>query len=113
MILIMNKDGKAHVFLTKRTDKVGTHKGHVSFPGGGIEDGDENIMDTAIRETFEETGIAPEDIDVIGQFDEFFSIGGFHVSTFVGAIKYPYMYTINLLKNSIKITFYLKNITSY
>lgn len=95
MILIMNKGGKAHVFLTKRTDKVGTHKGHVSLPGGRFEREDENIMRTAIRETFEEVGIAPDDIDIIGQFDEFFSIGGFHVSTFVGSVDYPYQYKIN------------------
>jgi 8-oxo-dGTP pyrophosphatase MutT (NUDIX family) len=95
MMIFINKDNAAHVFLTKRTQNVSTHKGQVSFPGGSRDKGDNNILDTALRETYEETGINPDHIDVIGEFDEFISITNFHVSTFIGTIDYPYDYNIN------------------
>lgn len=94
-ILMLNKDKEAHVFLTKRTNTVGTHKGEISFPGGAYEEGDNDITGTALRETWEEAGIKPEDVDILGEFDEFYSLRRFHVSTIVGAIKYPYNYSIN------------------
>ena len=95
MILFMNRDNEAHVFLTKRTNKVATHKGDVSFPGGSIDEGDEDAMAAAFRETYEEAGILSDDIEMIGRFDEYYSVSGFHVSTFVGIIDYPYQYKIN------------------
>ncbi len=95
MIILMNKDNMAHVLLTKRTNSVRTHKGQVSFPGGGREKEDRDLLETALRETYEETGIDPKDVEVIGEFDEYISITSFHVSTFVGSIKYPYEYNIN------------------
>lgn len=94
-ILIMNKDNEAHVFLTKRTNTVGTHKGEVSFPGGSYEESDRDITGTALRETWEEAGIKPGDVEVLGEFDEYFSLRRFHVSTIVGAINYPYIYNVN------------------
>ncbi len=95
MILIMNKGNEAHVFLTKRTDSVATHKGDVSFPGGSIDEGDSDAKAAALRETYEEAGISPDRIEIIGQFDEYYSVTGFHVSTIVGIIDYPYQYKIN------------------
>ncbi|MCU0821825.1 MAG: CoA pyrophosphatase [Spirochaetes bacterium] len=95
MMLLMNKDGELHVFLTKRTDGVATHKGDVSFPGGSIDEGDKDAMDAAFRETHEEAGISSDKIEIIGQFDEYYSVTGFHVSTFIGVIEYPYKYKLN------------------
>ncbi len=95
MMLIMNRDGNAHVLLTRRTTTVTTHKGEVSFPGGSFEEGDGSLLDTALRETDEEVGISPGHVEVLGEFDHFISIFGFHVSTFVGVITHPYEYILN------------------
>jgi len=86
MILFMEKDESPHVVLTLRTDKVSTHKGQVSFPGGGYDSSDKDFLDTALRETMEEVGIKAGDIEVLGEFDEYISIMGFHVYVFVGAL---------------------------
>jgi 8-oxo-dGTP pyrophosphatase MutT (NUDIX family) len=94
-VLLLEKDGAPHVLLTKRSDKVATHKGQISFPGGGFDEKDGEIINTAFRETFEETGIRREDIEYIGRFDDYVSIFGFHVSCFVGAIAHPYEYSFN------------------
>lgn len=95
MMLLLNKDGEAHVLLTKRTEKVATHKGQVSFPGGRHDAGDADLLQTALRETGEEVGIPRSDIEVLGRFDDFISIAGFHVVTFVGVIPHPYSYVLN------------------
>ena len=78
MIILMNKQKEPYVLLTKRTRDVRTHKGEMSMPGGGFDESDDDILGTALRETFEEVGIKPDDIDLVGQFDEFISIYKFH-----------------------------------
>jgi 8-oxo-dGTP pyrophosphatase MutT (NUDIX family) len=94
MILFMEKDESPYVILTLRTDKVSTHKGQVSFPGGGYDSSDKDFLETALRETMEEVGIAPEDIEVLGEFDEYISIMGYHVYVFVGALGKTHEYVV-------------------
>ncbi len=94
-MLIMNREREPYVLLTKRSEKLKNHKGQVSFPGGTFDEEDGEIICTAYRETLEEVGIPSEDIEFLGQFDDYISILGFHVSCFVGIIPHPYDYTIN------------------
>src|SRR5574343_772401 len=47
-----------HVLLTRRTDHLHDHAGQISFPGGRADDGDADEVDTALRETEEEIGLA-------------------------------------------------------
>lgn len=77
------------LLLTKRSDEVERHKGQISFPGGGVEDG-ESLLDAALRETCEEIGVCPRDVDVLGRLDvEEISVSGFAVTPFVGVLPYP------------------------
>jgi nudix motif 8 len=62
--------GRPSVLLTKRTDRVSTHKGQVSFPGGRSDAGDADATATALRELHEECGIAPASVRVLGLFHE-------------------------------------------
>ena len=87
LILFMEIDSSPHVLLTLRTDTVSTHKGQVSFPGGGFDPSDKSLLDTALRETMEEVGIIPDEIEILGEFDEYISIAGFHVYCYVGALN--------------------------
>lgn len=59
------------VVLTKRTDKVRTQQGHVSFPGGGREAQDKDLLATALRESQEEIGLDPAHVEVLGRIDDF------------------------------------------
>lgn len=95
MMLIFNKNNTPHVLLTLRTHKVATHKGEISFPGGGLDSSDRDILETAYRETDEEVGIPRADIEYLGRFDDYLSIWGFHVTVFIGALRYPFSCTIN------------------
>ena len=90
--------------LTQRTDKVETHKGQISFPGGLYEDSDRNLLQTALRETWEEIGLASEGIHILGEFDEYLSITGLIVTPFAAWIGGP----LNLAPNPDEVDAILK-----
>ena len=95
IIPIFFKDQQAHLLFTKRTDKVGHHKGQISFPGGTHDSSDAHLQETAIRETWEEMGINKNDLNIIGSTDKFLTNTHFLVTPFVAHFKYPYPFTIN------------------
>lgn len=58
--------GDLRTVLTKRSETMPTHGGHLSFPGGRPHPGDDGPVSTALREAEEEVGIRPVDVDVLG-----------------------------------------------
>ncbi len=92
LLLLYLKDGEYCVLLNKRSNSVEDHKGEISFPGGRRDDGDRAILDTALRETHEEMGIRPQDVEVLGELDDVATISNFLVSTFVGTIPTAYQF---------------------
>ncbi len=90
LLVVYAKDGEQSVLLNKRTELVEHHKGEISFPGGSMDDDDESLLHTALRETHEEMGIDPDDVELLGQLDDMPTISNFLISTFVAAIPYPY-----------------------
>ncbi|HET6771443.1 MAG TPA: CoA pyrophosphatase, partial [Actinomycetota bacterium] len=54
------------LLFTKRTVTVRDHKGEISFPGGARHPEDPDLLSTALRETREELGIAPDAFEVLG-----------------------------------------------
>ena len=95
MLLLFQKDGEHHVLLNKRSNSVEHHKGEISFPGGAKDAEDGNLLETALRETHEEMGILPKDVEVIGQLDDVATRSGFIINAFVGTIPYPYDFTVS------------------
>lgn len=87
LIPLVNHPGGVTVMLTKRTDHLFDHPGQVSFPGGRQEDRDETPVATALRETHEEVGLAPERISVAGTLDIYRTVTGFHVTPVVGIVE--------------------------
>ena len=81
------------VLLTRRTDALRHHAGQVSFPGGRIEPDDSDAVAAAIRETGEETGLAPSLIEPLGLLDPLCTITGFRVSPVVALIDPGYVAT--------------------
>ncbi len=64
--LYEDDEGQVRVVLTKRTDSMPTHSGHVAFPGGRPDPADNGPVDTALREAHEEVGIHPSQVEVLG-----------------------------------------------
>jgi len=86
------RDGELCLLLTRRTDEVETHKGQISFPGGMREEG-ETLGETAVRETFEEIGIAANSIEVLGRFQDYVSITDVRVTPFAAMLHEPFTIT--------------------
>ena len=94
LLLLYEKEGEPHIVLTRRTDYVEHHKGETSFPGGAFDAEDADLMTTALRETEEEIGVRPQDVEVLGRLDDIVTITDFLVSPFVGVLPsadYPFV----------------------
>jgi 8-oxo-dGTP pyrophosphatase MutT (NUDIX family) len=82
--------------FTKRTETLTHHKGQVSFPGGSFEPSDGDLLTTALRESYEEVGIHPGDVTILGRLDDMSSFStNFTISPFVGLIPHPYEFRPN------------------
>lgn len=95
LLPLLCKDGAWHILVTQRTQTVEHHKGQISFPGGACEAIDKDSQATALRETYEEVGVPPECVEVLGVLDDFCTITGFLVTPFVGVIPHPFEYSTN------------------
>lgn len=75
------------LIFTKRSDTLERYKGQVSFPGGMIETGDKNPIETALRETCEEINISASQVEILGSLPPFDSQTGFFIYPAVGYIR--------------------------
>ncbi|CAG8646917.1 8126_t:CDS:2, partial [Scutellospora calospora] len=88
--------GEPSVLFTIRSNKLKTHNGEVSFPGGKKEVTDPSLMFTALRETAEETGIQPENVEILGQSTPLPNKDRtLKVYPFIGFINIPFENVIN------------------
>jgi len=96
LLPIYHKQGQYYILFAKRTDKVKEHKGQIAFPGGSYEDGDGTLVGTALRECSEEIGLKTEVVEILGELDDFVTIGSnYIVSPFVAFIPWPYPFKID------------------
>lgn len=84
------KDGRWHVLLTRRTRQVESHKGEISFPGGGRDATDPDLLYTALREADEEVGLNPAEVKVLGRLDDIYTISNYRIRPYVGRIPHPF-----------------------
>ena len=72
LMLVYPKNDIAHLVLIVRNSYSGVHSSQIAFPGGKVDPVDKSFLETALRETFEEIGISPNEINVIRSFSEIF-----------------------------------------
>lgn len=87
-------NGEWHLLFTRRTEKVQSHKGQVSFPGGACDEGETTPEQTALREAEEEVGLRPADVKVLGRLSQLITVTSFRVSPIVGVIPWPYTFKV-------------------
>lgn len=71
LLLLKNIYEEPSILLTLRSEKLTNHKGQISFPGGKIDQG-ENDAEAALRECWEEVGIEQNKIELIGELSPFY-----------------------------------------
>ncbi len=96
LLLIYNKLGEINISFIKRPEYDGPHSGQVSLPGGKHEKGDKDLIDTALRETYEEIGVLEENIEVIGTLSPLkIPVSRIEVLPVIGFSEYPPLFKIN------------------
>jgi 8-oxo-dGTP pyrophosphatase MutT (NUDIX family) len=89
LVPVVNRDSELTVLFTRRTAHLHDHAGQISFPGGRAEAA-ESPRDTALRETAEEIGLAPERVEVLGHLNEYTTVTGYRVTPVVGLVQPPF-----------------------
>jgi 8-oxo-dGTP pyrophosphatase MutT (NUDIX family) len=74
------------ILFTRRTESLARHSGQISFPGGRREAGDLSPVETALRETREETGIEPAFVSIAGFLPRYLTGTGFDIRPVVGVV---------------------------
>jgi 8-oxo-dGTP pyrophosphatase MutT (NUDIX family) len=83
---LYEQNGEVLVVLTRRAQHLRSHRGEVSFPGGGQEGG-EDLRTTALRESREETGLDPSSVEILGELDHLETVTSrSFITPFVGVL---------------------------
>ncbi len=84
LLLLYDDQEQVHFVLTRRREDLPSHAGQVSFPGGRREAG-ESLRQAALRESYEEIGIDPQKITILGRLAPLYvAPSDFEVHPFVG-----------------------------
>ena len=83
------------VLLTRRTGHLKHHPGQISFPGGRVEECDTSPAATALRETCEEVGIEPAQVELLGSLDRLPTISGYRVTPLVGLVRAEFVLSLD------------------
>lgn len=84
--LVPRADG-LNLLLTERQPHLRRHAGQIAFPGGRIDDTDVDAVAAALRETEEETGIAPSFVEPLGFLDTYLTSTNYRVVPVVGVVR--------------------------
>ena len=90
-----NDVGESSIVLTVRSSNLKSHAGQVSLPGGTSEEQDRDLTATALRESYEEIGLRPEGVEILGQLGELVMPSGYRVTPVVGIIENDLDYVTN------------------
>lgn len=96
LVPLFRHNGDYGVLFTQRSDTMPHHRGQIAFPGGAHESQDVSLEHTALRESAEEIGLQPEDVQILGQLDDLLTnSSNYLVRPFVGVLPYPYPFEID------------------
>ena len=90
VLILLKKDigsNEFQILFTKRSSKLSTHSGEVSFPGGMWEEKDSSLFDTAMRESNEEIGLKKNNVMDLGRMNYLLSRHKVEVNPFVGYLE--------------------------
>ena len=93
LVPLVQRPAGLTVLLTQRTAHLTDHAGQVSFPGGRAEDYDRDAIDTALRESEEEIGLARRHVEVLGVLPNYLTGTGYCVTPVVALLQPPFEVT--------------------
>ncbi len=109
LLLLFIENNELTACLIKRPSHMKHHAGQIALPGGRIEKG-ETAVETALRETYEEIGIQPNEVEILGSLSEFYvEVSQFQIQPFVGWLNKKPEFKINSNEVEKTILFPIKN----
>lgn len=94
LILIVDRSEGLTVVLTERHASI-SYAGHFVFPGGRRDEVDDDAGANALRETEEEIGITPDQVQLLGRLGDYVTHSGFRIAPYVGLIREPVRFRPN------------------
>lgn len=96
MAMLFLRDGEWYLLVMRRIEDGKAHSGQISFPGGRYESDDREVLQTALRETYEEVGIDSGLITVAGALTPLYVVvSNYHVFPFLGFLEERHSYLIS------------------
>lgn len=90
------QNDELHAVFTKRREDLRRHPGEISFPGGRYDEGESDLRATALREAYEEIGLPPQGVEIVGALQPTPTIAtGYAVYPFVGLIEAGLTWTLS------------------
>ncbi|EKE44654.1 hydrolase, NUDIX family protein [Oceaniovalibus guishaninsula JLT2003] len=90
LVPVLWRDGAARLMLTKRASHLAQHPGQIAFPGGKIEPDDADATAAALREAWEETGLPPAAVEVLGCMPVHETVTGYEITPVLGWVADPF-----------------------
>ncbi len=87
LVPLVERESGLTVLLTQRATQLKNHAGQISFPGGRIEPHDEGPRAAALREAWEEIGLEPDFVSVVGYLPDHVTLSGFRITPVVGFVR--------------------------
>jgi len=95
LVPLVVRGDQINMILTKRTSHLRHHPSQISFPGGKADADDMTLLNTALRENWEELGITQQQVQVFGNLPNLQTLTGFDIKPYIGFIDSDATFTPN------------------
>lgn len=95
LVPVIDHGSEASVLLTQRSAALRSHSGQVAFPGGKIDPTDPSPEAAALREAYEEVGLAGDRVEIVGRMPDYLTATGYRIAPVLSVVKPDFALSLN------------------